>query len=122
MAVVVVEEEAETEVEDEALPRTSPRWSALRWTASVTGAPSRISRACLRSTGGSATSTSPRITGLRRAEALDSSASTASENCFFFQICSLYAFLFIRNDAEDAIDALDGRKYDGRELSVQYAR
>ena len=27
-----------------------------------------------------------------------------------------------RNDAEDAIDALDGRKYDGRELSVQYAR
>ena len=29
---------------------------------------------------------------------------------------------FPRNDAEDAIDALDGRKYDGRELSVQYAR
>ena len=28
----------------------------------------------------------------------------------------------VRNDAEDAIDALDGRKYDGRELSVQYAR
>ena len=27
-----------------------------------------------------------------------------------------------RADAEDAIDALDGRKYDGRELSVQYAR
>jgi len=27
-----------------------------------------------------------------------------------------------KNDAEDAIDALDGRKYDGRELSVQYAR
>lgn len=29
---------------------------------------------------------------------------------------------FSKNDAEDAIDALDGRKYDGRELSVQYAR
>merc|ERR1740123_2537387 len=29
---------------------------------------------------------------------------------------------YIKNDAEDAIDALDGRKYDGRELSVQYAR
>ena len=27
-----------------------------------------------------------------------------------------------RHDAEDAIDGLDGRKYDGRELSVQYAR
>ncbi len=39
--------------------------------------------------------------------------------CKFFH---LYAFRFIRNDAEDAIDALDGRKYDGRELSVQYAR
>jgi len=29
---------------------------------------------------------------------------------------------YSKNDAEDAIDALDGRKYDGRELSVQYAR
>ena len=28
----------------------------------------------------------------------------------------------LRHDAEDAIDGLDGRKYDGRELSVQYAR
>merc|ERR1712228_594191 len=27
-----------------------------------------------------------------------------------------------KQDAEDAIDGLDGRKYDGRELSVQYAR
>ena len=31
-------------------------------------------------------------------------------------------YFFLRNDAEDAIDSLDGRKYDGRELSVQYAR
>ena len=30
--------------------------------------------------------------------------------------------IFSRHDAEDAIDGLDGRKYDGRELSVQYAR
>ncbi|XP_023342635.1 serine/arginine-rich splicing factor 2 [Eurytemora carolleeae] len=29
---------------------------------------------------------------------------------------------FNKDDAEDAIDALDGRKFDGRELSVQYAR
>lgn len=29
---------------------------------------------------------------------------------------------FNKHDAEDAIDGLDGRKYDGRELSVQYAR
>merc|ERR1719447_988122 len=28
---------------------------------------------------------------------------------------------FNKHDAEDAIDGLDGRKYDGRELSVQYA-
>ena len=30
--------------------------------------------------------------------------------------------ILTRHDAEDAIDGLDGRKYDGRELSVQYAR
>jgi len=29
---------------------------------------------------------------------------------------------FSKRDAEDAIDSLDGRKFDGRELSVQYAR
>jgi len=29
---------------------------------------------------------------------------------------------FSKHDAEDAIDSLDGRKFDGRELSVQYAR
>lgn len=29
---------------------------------------------------------------------------------------------FNKRDAEDAIDSLDGRKFDGRELSVQYAR
>jgi len=29
---------------------------------------------------------------------------------------------FSKHDAEDAIDALDGRKFDGRELSVQYAK
>lgn len=29
---------------------------------------------------------------------------------------------YSKHDAEDAIDGLDGRKYDGRELSVQYAR
>jgi len=29
---------------------------------------------------------------------------------------------FHKHDAEDAIESLDGRKFDGRELSVQYAR
>eukprot|EP00088_Acartia_fossae_P053261 TRINITY_DN6050_c0_g2_i1.p1 TRINITY_DN6050_c0_g2~~TRINITY_DN6050_c0_g2_i1.p1 ORF type:complete len:240 (+),score=57.94 TRINITY_DN6050_c0_g2_i1:48-722(+) len=29
---------------------------------------------------------------------------------------------YSKHDAEDAIDSLDGRKFDGRELSVQYAR
>ena len=35
---------------------------------------------------------------------------------------SCFQNTFSRHDAEDAIDGLDGRKYDGRELSVQYAR
>jgi len=29
---------------------------------------------------------------------------------------------YSKHDAEDAIDGLDGRKFDGRELSVQYAK
>eukprot|EP00088_Acartia_fossae_P052180 TRINITY_DN58801_c0_g1_i1.p1 TRINITY_DN58801_c0_g1~~TRINITY_DN58801_c0_g1_i1.p1 ORF type:complete len:194 (-),score=26.81 TRINITY_DN58801_c0_g1_i1:153-734(-) len=29
---------------------------------------------------------------------------------------------YSKRDAEDAIDSLDGRRFDGRELSVQYAR
>ena len=49
------------------------------------------------------------------------SVSTASKRIVELKL-NVADYAFDRHDAEDAIDALDGRKYDGRELSVQYAR
>ena len=47
------------------------------------------------------------------------------KKCLHKLVVALYILIInyiFRDDAEDAIDALDGRKFDGRELSVQYAR
>ena len=36
-------------------------------------------------------------------------------------LCMLF-FIFARDDAEDAIDSMDGRTFEGRELRVQLAK
>ena len=39
------------------------------------------------------------------------------------ELYSLYViFIFARDDAEDAIDSMDGRTFEGRELRVQLAK
>lgn len=40
---------------------------------------------------------------------------------YFYILCSLFRF-YDKRDAEDALDAMDGRILDGRELRVQMAR
>ena len=68
------------------------------------------------------TCTSPRTTAPRRAGALALSDILTSKLQIFCENQDVFYKQLSRHDAEDAIDGLDGRKYDGRELSVQYAR
>ena len=104
-------------------PRLTHRiWCPSRWIISRTGQVPTTSSTCSRSTARSGTCSSPRTSSPERAEALPSSGSNLQLWWKIFIWWTRQLRFYDKRDAEDAMDALDGRMYDGRDLRIQMAK